>query len=88
MPQEASRQAASLRPSSPARNGTMMPSSETAATTAAGSIALLAWRALSSGLPSFSKSLCSALVTRCSVLTDGVMPPILAKNDSASRAVQ
>ncbi len=27
-------------------------------------------------------------VSRCSVLTDGTIPPILAKNSSASRGVQ
>ena len=35
-----------------------------------------------------SQRSCMLRVSRCSVLTDGVMPPIFAKNSSASRAVQ
>ena len=35
-----------------------------------------------------SQRSCMVRVRRCRVLTDGVMPPVFAKNAAASRAVQ
>ena len=88
MPQAASRQQASARPSSPARSATMTPSSETEALTAPSGMSSVL-RMLSSACgPRLSQRSCRLCASRCKVLADGVMPPVFEKNSSASRAVQ
>ena len=88
MPQAASRQEASARPSSPARSGTMTPSSDTEALTASCGTPSASRMLSSVSGPRVSQRSCMVRVRRCRVLTDGVMPPIFAKNAAASRAVQ
>ncbi len=66
----------------------MTPSSETDALTAPGGMSwVLRMLSRASG-PRLSQRSCMVTVSRCKVLTDGVMPPTFSKNSSASRAVQ
>ena len=66
----------------------MTPSSETDALTASAGMSSAARMLASVSGAMLSQRSCMLWVRRCSVLTDGVMPPIFAKNSSASRGVQ
>ena len=88
VPQAASRQQASARPSSPARSATMTPSSETEALTAQGGISSMPRIPSSACGPRPSQRSCRVRASRCKLLADGAMAPISEKNASASRAVQ
>ena len=88
VPQAASRQEASARPSSPGLSGTMTPSRETEAVVASCGMPSASRMLPSVSGPRLSQHSCMLRVRRCRVLTDGVMAPVFAKNAAASRAVQ